>query len=118
MDALDDGLQCPTDAQGRTRDPEREETLRRRVIAFLGTSRRANGLSQSELARRLGKPQSYVSKIERGERSIDVAEYIEFVRAMGLNPVTPLMILLDPDTDPDEADNLGLYLPGAVAIED
>ncbi len=33
-----------------------------------------NGLTQAEVATRLGKPQSYVSKYESGERRLDVAE--------------------------------------------
>jgi len=32
------------------------------------------GLKQEEVAERLKKPQSYISKIERGERRIDVVE--------------------------------------------
>jgi transcriptional regulator with XRE-family HTH domain len=33
-----------------------------------------SGLTQVEAAQRLRKPQSYISKIERGERRIDVIE--------------------------------------------
>ncbi len=44
--------------------------------------RQAAGLKQSELAERLGKPQSYVSKVERGERRLDVVEFVSFVSAM------------------------------------
>lgn len=36
------------------------------------------GLSQQEVADRLGKPQSYVSKIESGERRLDVVEIKKF----------------------------------------
>ena len=37
--------------------------------------------------RRLARPQSYLSKIEHGERRLDVGEYIALCRAMGADPV-------------------------------
>ena len=44
------------------------------VIKELCEAREAAGLTQTEAAEKLGKPQSYISKIERGERRIDVIE--------------------------------------------
>ncbi|WP_431830664.1 helix-turn-helix domain-containing protein [Caulobacter radicis] len=41
-----------------------------------------SGLTQAELAMRLRKSQSYVSKYERGERRIDVIELFEILHAM------------------------------------
>ncbi len=41
------------------------------------------GLSQVELAGRLGRPQSFVSKYESGERRLDVAEFIEICEVLG-----------------------------------
>ena len=45
--------------------------------------RKAAGLTQVELAQRLGRPQSYVSKYERGERRLDVVEFVAVARALG-----------------------------------
>lgn len=41
-------------------------------------------VTQVELARRLKKPQSYVSKIERLERRVDPAEFHDWLAALGL----------------------------------
>lgn len=46
----------------------------------LRQARQEAGLTQAEVARRLGKPQSYVSKCESGERRVDVVELAQFAR--------------------------------------
>jgi transcriptional regulator with XRE-family HTH domain len=51
---------------------------------FRETRQRA-GLTQVEVATRLGQTQSFVSKCERGERRIDVAELHAFCAAFGLS---------------------------------
>lgn len=55
----------------------------RRVLV---EARRAAGVTQVALAKKLGRPQSFVSKFERGERRLDVLEFIEVARALSLNP--------------------------------
>ena len=49
--------------------------------------RKAAGLTQAELSRRLKKPQSFVSKYERGERRLDVVEFGEVAKALSVDPV-------------------------------
>lgn len=49
-------------------------------------AREARSITQEELARRLGKPQSYVSKAEMGERRLDVVEFLQFMRAIEGKP--------------------------------
>lgn len=39
-------------------------------------ARERRGLTQTEVAQRLGKPQSFVSKYERGERRLDFVEFV------------------------------------------
>lgn len=58
--------------------------------ALLVTERERREVTQVDLASRLGKPQSYVSKYERGERRLDVIEYLDVARALGIDPMTTL----------------------------
>jgi transcriptional regulator with XRE-family HTH domain len=44
------------------------------------------GLTQAELSQRLDRPQSFVSKYERGERRLDVVEFGKVARALGVDP--------------------------------
>jgi transcriptional regulator with XRE-family HTH domain len=56
-----------------------------RFRALLRKIREEAGLSQVQLAAKLGKPQTFVSKSELGERRIDFLETVEFCRACGLD---------------------------------
>lgn len=55
-------------------------------VEHLAAARRKAGMNQVELARRLGRPQSYVSKIERLERRLDIGEWRAMAIATGLDP--------------------------------
>ena len=46
----------------------------KKVIQKLKNARIKAGFKQKEVAEKLKKPQSYISKIERGERRLDVTE--------------------------------------------
>lgn len=52
------------------------------VRKFLRLKRLERELTQRDLAALLGKPQSYVSKIESGERKCTVGEFIELSQAL------------------------------------
>lgn len=52
---------------------------------ILVQARRDAGLTQVDLARKLGRPQSFVSKFERGERRLDVAEFLDVAHALGID---------------------------------
>lgn len=62
----------------------------RRICRLLVEARKKAGLQQVEVANRLGVPQSYVSKVESGERRLDVAEFVEIALALGADPVRML----------------------------
>jgi transcriptional regulator with XRE-family HTH domain len=52
----------------------------------LSDARRSAGLTQAEVAKRLKKPQSFVSKYESGERNLDVVEFLQVCRSLGIEP--------------------------------
>jgi transcriptional regulator with XRE-family HTH domain len=54
----------------------------RKLVQELRKARREAGLSQQQVAELLGVPQSYVAKIELGERRIDVIEFLKLVAAI------------------------------------
>lgn len=55
----------------------------RKLTALLLEARHKAGLTQQEVADRLGTHQSYVAKVEKGERRIDVVEFVQLVKAIG-----------------------------------
>lgn len=63
------------------------------IVALVRAARQEAGLTQAELAARLGRPQAYVSRVETGERRLDVAEWLRWLRAAGADPVTFLVRL-------------------------
>ncbi|WP_067101873.1 helix-turn-helix domain-containing protein [Marinomonas atlantica] len=61
---------------------EKREALR----AVLREARVEQGLTQVEVSLNLGKPQSYVSKYESGERKLDFVEVLDIAEILGLEP--------------------------------
>jgi transcriptional regulator with XRE-family HTH domain len=68
-----------------------------RYAVFLKVLREAReraGLTQAELARKIGETQTFVSKCERGERRVDVTELRTFCQAFGLS-LTKFVTILE-----------------------
>jgi transcriptional regulator with XRE-family HTH domain len=55
--------------------------LRQQLIA----ARKLAGLTQEQVAHRLGRPQSFMAKVERGERSLDLIEFVAVAAIIGLD---------------------------------
>lgn len=55
---------------------------------LLSSARLGAALTQAELAARLKRPQSFVSKYETGERQLDVLEFVDVCKALGVSPAT------------------------------
>ncbi|MBR1270315.1 helix-turn-helix transcriptional regulator [Bradyrhizobium sp. AUGA SZCCT0222] len=58
-----------------------------RLVALLVAVRKDAGVRQHTLAKKLGRPQSFIAKYEGGERRIDVVEFVAIARALGADPV-------------------------------
>jgi transcriptional regulator with XRE-family HTH domain len=57
-----------------------------RFLAELRKARTAAGLTQVEASDRLGRPQSFISNCESGERRVDLVEFLAFCRLYGIDP--------------------------------
>ena len=58
----------------------------RRLTELLVHARQKSGLTQQQVADALQTTQSYIAKVEGGERRIDVVEFIELARVLGVGP--------------------------------
>ena len=58
-----------------------------RFIEILVAARHGAGIRQQALAKKLGRPQSFIAKYEGGERRLDVVEFIAIARALGADPL-------------------------------
>ena len=56
-----------------------------KFIRVLIEARKTAGLTQQELALKLSRPQSFVSKYERGERRLDVIEFLQVAKDLRLS---------------------------------
>jgi len=69
-------------------------------MRVLVDARKTVGITQQELASRLQRPQSFVAKVEKGERRLDVIEFAEWALALKLDARE----LLDPVVDEVSSD--------------
>ena len=57
------------------------------LVEQLTAARKQSGMRQEEVASILGKDQSYISNIERGQRRVDVIEFYALAQAMKIDPI-------------------------------
>lgn len=70
------------------------DAFRRQLLEAMIAARKAAGIRQIDLAAKLGKPQSYVAKVEGRERRLDVGEYVAWMQALGMDPAGHLAALV------------------------
>ena len=63
------------------------------LVDLIVAKREAAGLTQSQLAERLGEYQSFVARLESGQSRIDVIEFIEIARILNFDIAKALKIL-------------------------
>ena len=67
--------------------------LHRRLRHKLIQARKDLNLSQRDLAEQIGVTHSIIGKIETGDRRLDVIEFYEYTKALGLVPSETLFLL-------------------------
>jgi hypothetical protein len=77
-------LPAPSGKSRRGNDQVHHTDSYRDLIGTLIDARKRSGLTQQQLADKLGKPQSFVAKYEGFERRLDIAEYIAVGKLVGL----------------------------------
>jgi len=70
------------------------------LIELLIRKRKQAGLRQWELAERLGEYQSFIARIEKGQRRIDVCEFLKIAEVLKFNPGRAINKLFD-EAPPD-----------------
>ena len=82
--------------------------MREEIAAFraeLIAMRKQAGLTQRQLAKRLGREHSFVGRIELGERRVDVLEFFWICRACGFDPAKTSAKVMRILSDEEKRDN-------------
>ena len=74
----------------RSKQWELKARKNEKFAGLLREIRKEAGMGQKELARKLKRPQPYVSKLENGRAFITLVEFEEYSFAIGVNPVKAL----------------------------
>jgi transcriptional regulator with XRE-family HTH domain len=65
----------------------RTDAAHKRLVAFLIQERRRRGLRQFEVAKLMGRSQTWIARIESGKRRIDICEFRDFARLFNTDPL-------------------------------
>lgn len=65
------------------------------LLAHIIQARKEAGITQAELAKKLGRPQSFVSKIESDEWWLDVVEFLQVAKHVGFDPCALMQELIE-----------------------
>jgi len=70
------------------------EESHQHLVAVLIAARKRTGLTQAQIGKRVGRSQSFMSSIERGQRRVDVLEFIALSKAMEQDAQTLFELVL------------------------
>lgn len=65
----------------------------KKVLDWLIAARKDAGLTQQQVADQLSKPQSFVAKYEGGERRLDIVEFVEISRVLGVEATHAIQLI-------------------------
>jgi transcriptional regulator with XRE-family HTH domain len=65
----------------------------RRLVKAIREERTARGFTQTDVAKRLREHQSWVARLESGQRRLDVVEFLAVARAIGFDPARMIRAL-------------------------
>lgn len=74
-------------APRRATSPGFRDQRYRDAVSLLAKRRSSLGLTQQELADRLGLHKQFISRVELGERRLDFVELVDYARALELDPI-------------------------------
>lgn len=66
-----------------------------KLTAWLKDKREESGHTMRTLAKILGTPHAFVGKVENQERRLDMVEFIRYCRALDINPVEGLGVVIE-----------------------
>ncbi len=73
---------------------------------WLKNQRKSQNLTMQNLADRMARPNSFIAKVEQGERRLDVVEYIWYCIALNIDPRVGIEVVLDHVNYPSQKQDL------------
>jgi transcriptional regulator with XRE-family HTH domain len=73
------------------------------LVNILTSERTQRGIPQTELAKRLKEHQNWISRLERGQRRVDVCEFLILAEKIGFDPIKALKKLVHAIAQPGPA---------------
>ena len=64
------------------------------LTSWLKSVREKHGMTMRDLAVKLDAPHSFVGKTEQGERRLDVVEFVQYCKALDVDPVEGLRVVM------------------------
>jgi len=64
------------------------------LVAFLKKKRKDADLTQTQVAERIGRYQSFITDYERGQKRIDAVELVQIAEAIGFDPVEAIRLIM------------------------
>lgn len=63
------------------------------LVTFIKKKRKEAGLTQTQVAKRISRYQSFVATFERGQKRIDAVELVEIAEAIGFDPKEAIKLI-------------------------